>query len=299
MLQQSVFLLLRLADLGTLAAVADEAGLTPSGVSRIMSRLEEQMGVKLVHRSTRRLAFTSEGTVFLNYARQMLALAEAAEADLSQAQGEVRGHLRVNCGTAFARHRLAPLLPTFLSQYPNVTVDVSVSDYRIDPLENQIDVTIRVGRLEDSDLIAARLGTVQRVIAASPDYLKRRGTPTTLKDLAHHDCLLLKGFAEQAFWPMIENKTVVRTAVKGRVTADSADTLLQMAIEGVGIIRVGDFLGENALASGRLVELFRDRHDADPKPISALMLPGRHAIPRIRAFVDFLKDSTSAVTTNV
>lgn len=291
MLAPEVLLLLRLAELGTFAAVAEECGLTPSGVSRMVSRLERRTGVTLVHRSTRRLTFTPEGTVFVGYARRMLALCEAAEADLAHRHGEVRGHLRVNCGTAFARHRLAPMLPTFLRRHPDVTIDVSVSDQRIDPIEAQIDVTVRVGLLEDSALIAARLGTVRRVIAASPTYLERRGIPTCAGDLARHDCLLLTGFPGQAFWPMIENGTVVRTAVRGSVTADSADTLLQMALEGVGIIRLGEFLGERALAEGRLIELFRGQHDADPKPISALMLPGRQTIPRVRAFVDFLKES--------
>ncbi|WP_186400523.1 LysR family transcriptional regulator [Stappia sp. P2PMeth1] len=290
MLAPEVILLLRLADLGTLAAVAEETGMTPSGVSRMVSRLEKRTGIKLVHRSTRRLAFTPEGAVFIGYARRMLALAQAAEVDLSHRHGEVRGHLRVNCGTAFARHRLAPLLPAFLRRHPAVTVGVSVSDHRIDPFEEQIDVTIRVGLLDDSELIAARLGTVRRVIAASPAYLERRGTPTTAQDLASHDCLLLTGFPGQAYWPMIEQGAVVRTPVRGSVTADSADTLLQMAIEGVGIIRLGDFLGRKALAEGQLVELFQGQHDADPKPISALMLPGRQAIPRVRAFVDFLKE---------
>lgn len=200
----------------------------------------------------------------------------------------------MNCGTAFAEYKLAPLLPKFLHQYPDVTVDVSVCDHRIDPVEKQVDVTIRVGFLEDSNLIGARLGTVQRIIAASPIYLERRGTPTTIADLGRHDCLLLTGFPRQPTWPLIEDSKIVKIAVRGTVTSDSADTLLRMAIEGLGIIRLGDFLGEKALADGRLVELFKDRHDTDPKPISALMLPGRRNIPRIRAFVEFLKDNIRA-----
>jgi DNA-binding transcriptional LysR family regulator len=291
MLTPELHLLVRLSDQGTFAAVAEETGLTPSGVSRMVSRLEQRVGMKLLHRSTRKLTFTPEGQILLGYARQMLALAEAAACDVSQAHGAVKGHLRVNCGTAFARHKLAPLLPKFLCRYTDVTVDVSVCDHRIDPVEKRIDVTIRVGFLEDSDLIAARLGTVRRIIAASPAYLARRGTPTTIADLMNHDCLLLTGFSGQAMWPLIKDGKTVETAVRGTVTSDSADTLLRMAIEGVGIIRMGDFLGEKALADGRLVELFKDRHDADPKPISMLILPGRQNIPRIRAFIDFLKDN--------
>lgn len=295
MLTPEVLIIIRLSELGTFAAVAEDAGLTPSGVSRMVSRLEERIGAKLLYRSTRKLTFTPEGQVFLSYARHILALAEAAEADVSKKDGKVAGHLRVNCGTAFARYKLAPLLPKFLSQYPDVTVDVSVSDHRINPVEKQIDVTIRVGLLENSDFVAARLGTVRRIIAASPAYLARCGTPKTIEDLKRHDCLLLTGFAGQALWPMIENGKIVSTAVTGTVASDSADILLRMAIEGMGIVRLGDFLGEKAIAGGRLVELFNGQHDTDPKPISALTLPRRQNIPRIRAFIDFLKDTYQVI----
>jgi DNA-binding transcriptional LysR family regulator len=290
MLTLEMRLFIRLFELGTFAAVSDEEGISPSAVSRIMTRLETRLGVKLVHRSTRRLVFTPEGHVLLGYARQMTILADAAAADIYQKAGQVKGHLRVNCGTAFAHYKLAPILPEFLLRFPDVTIDVAVSDQRIDPMEEQIDVTIRVGSLQDSDLVVARLGTVKRIIAASPGYLERRGFPKTPADLKNHNCLLLTGFAGQALWPMISDGVVEKVAVSGSVSSDSADTLLKMAIAGVGIIRLGDFLGEPALADGRLIKLLEGQHDPDPKPLSALMLPGRQNIPRVRAFVDFLKE---------
>lgn len=279
----------RVLELGTFAATADEAGLTSSGVSRIISRLEGRLGVKLLYRSTRRLALTPEGETFLGYAKKILEVVEAAEADVSRILGRPRGHLRVNCGTAFARHKLAPLLPLFLEKYPDMTVDVSVSDRRIDPVADQCDVTIRVGPLSDSDFVAIRLGTVKRVIAASPTYLAARGMPASIHDLTHHDCLVLTGFSRLALWPMYDHGTKVDLAVKGPITSDSADTLLHMAIAGAGIIRLGDFLGTEAMACGQLVPLLADCHDDDPQPITALVLPGRQVIPRVRAFVDFLK----------
>ena len=293
-LTAEMLLLLRLSELGTFAAVAAEAGHTPSGVSRMISRLERRLGVMLLHRSTRKLTFTPEGRIFLDYARRISDLVGEAEASLSQKGGQVKGLLRVNCGTAFARHKLAPLLPEFLDLYPDVTFDLSVSDNRIEPIKNEIDITIRVGLLEGGDLIAVRLGMVRRVIAASPSYLARRGTPTSINDLKNHHCLLLSGFPEQARWPMIENGKLVRVPVHGLVTSDSADTLLETAIAGVGIIRLGDFLGAQALGDGRLVEIFKGQHDPDVKPISALVIPGRQNIPRIRAFLDFLKSRFSA-----
>lgn len=284
-----IAIFVRVLELGTFAAVAEESGLTSSGVSRVISRLEDRLRVKLLHRSTRRLVLTPEGETFLGYARDMLSLAEAAEADVSRTHGRPRGHLRINCGTAFASHKLSPILPRLIERYPEITLDLSVSDRRIDPIAEQIDVTIRVGPLIDSDLIAIRIGTVERIIAASPGYLAARGTPETAQDLEQHNCLLLRGFSRQALWPIYQDGNSVEVAVTGSVTSDSADSLLRMAIASAGIIRLGDFLGEEALAAGQLIPLLEDRHDPDPQPITALVTPGRQYIPRVRAFIEFLK----------
>ncbi|WP_043539478.1 LysR family transcriptional regulator [Salinarimonas rosea] len=285
----NISLFVRLVELGSFAAVADEFGYTASAVSKLVSRMEGRLGVKLLHRTTRKLSLTPEGEIFLAHARRIILLEETIEADLSRAVGEPRGHLRVNCGTAFARHKLTRLLPRFLEKYPRITLDVSVCDRRIDPIREQMDVTIRVGDSADSDLVAVRLGTVRRIIAVSPRYCSVHGRPARPEDLRRHACLLLSGFAEQAIWPMRVNGNRMDIEVSGPVASDSADMLLQMAIEGVGIIRLGDFLGEDALAKGALIELFSGEHDDEPKPLTALMLPNRHDIPRVRAFVDFLK----------
>ena len=153
----------RTVDLGTFAAVGAEAGLTASGVSRIVTRLESRLGAKLLHRTTRRLVLTQEGETFLAHARNILSAVEAAEAAVASAHGRPRGHLRLNTGTAFARHRLAKLLPEFARAPSQTSRSISsVSDRRIDPKSRiKIDVTIRVGPLVDSELIAVRLGEVQ------------------------------------------------------------------------------------------------------------------------------------------
>lgn len=280
----------RVHEAGSFAAAAQDGGHTASGLSRMVSRLEDALGVRLMHRSTRRLALTPEGERFLDHAYSVLATLEIAQAELSAATGETSGTLRVNCGSAFAHHRLAPRLPAFLAAHPKVRVEIAVSDRRVDMLEERADVAIRVGRLEDSDLHAVPLGTVRRVIAASPDYLMRRGTPQTPQDLGKHDCLLLAGFPHQARWPMVEDGCPHTVSVGGPVVADTAETLLRLAEAGAGIVRLGDFLGAEALAAGRLVPLLTDVHDDDPSPITALIPPGRTALPRVKAFVSFLKD---------
>ncbi|WP_068317401.1 LysR family transcriptional regulator [Polycladidibacter hongkongensis] len=291
MLSADLEMLVLVADHGSFAAAAEVRSITPSAVSRKISRLEVRIGAQLLYRSTRKLTFTREGYIFLDYARQLIATAKAAKDDISQAINEVQGHLRVNCGTAYARHKLGKVLPGFLRQNPKVTIDLTVCDHRIDPFQEQVDVTIRVGHTDDCDLIAIPLGTVERIIAASPEYLDKFGVPKQAGDLDQHECLLLKGFRSQASWPIKEGNDIVMTSVKGSFTADNADILLEMALSGLGVIRVGDFLGEQAIADEKLVKLFEGRHCPEPKQISALVLPGRQKLPRIRAFIDFLKEN--------
>jgi DNA-binding transcriptional LysR family regulator len=254
-----------------------------------VTRLERRLGAKLLHRTTRKLVMTQEGQTFLAHARHILTAVEAAEAAVASADGRPRGHLRLNTGTAFARHRLAKLLPEFFERYPEITMDLSVSDRRIDPIADQIDMTIRVGRVADSELIAVRLGEVRRVIAASPHYLERHGKPRIASELLQHNCLLLSGFLRLAQWPMFDGGSRVMMSPRGNIISDSAEVLLALALAGAGIVRLGDFLGTDALAKGQLVSLLSDCHDDDPQPLTALILPGRQTLPRVRALLDFLK----------
>ena len=278
---------IRVVDLGSFAAVAKESGLTPSAIS--VSRLEDRLGVKLLQRSTRRLVLSQEGETYAMRGREILAAIEAAEAEVTAGRGRPRGHLRVNTGTAFAKHHLAGLLPEFLKRHPEITVELSVIDRRIDVVADQIDVAIRVGPLDDTSLVSVRLGEVRRIIAASPSYLRRHGKPRQAQELTSHNCLLLRGFSRLARWPMYVNGERRLIPVTGSVSSDSADVLLELAIAGVGIIRLGDFLGRAALSAGRLVPLLEGCHDDDPTPLTALLPPGRQNVPRVRAFVGFLQ----------
>ena len=279
----------RVVERGSFAAVAADTGYTSSGVSRMVSRLEATLGTKLLFRSTRQLSLTPEGEAFLPRAKSILEAIEVAGAELSAVATTPRGHVRLNCGTAFANHKLAPLLAKFAKSYPEISLDISVTDHRVDPVTDQADITIRVGDLADSTLVGVPLGSVSRVIAASPAYLAAHGEPKTPQDLVRHECLLLHGFPRQAIWPFRENGKPVSVKVRGQLTSDSAETLLRTAISGAGIIRLGDFLGAEALASRDLVPLLTAFHEAGRQPITALVQPGRQSLPRIRAILDFLK----------
>lgn len=282
----------QVVERGSFAAVASETGYTSSGISRMISRLEDHLGAKLFFRSTRQLSLTPEGETFLPRARSILEAIEIASGELLDVAAAPRGHIRLNCGTAFANHKLAPVLPEFAELYPHISLDIAVTDQRIDPVAGQADVTIRVGELADSSLVAVPLGIVARIIAASPAYLAARGEPKTAHDLLNHNCLLLSGFPHQANWPFREDGKAMMIAVRGRFTSDSAETLLHAALAGAGIIRLGDFLGEQALATGQLVPILTETHDPVEQPITALVQTGRQSVPRIRALLDFLKSKS-------
>lgn len=290
----AIAIFVKTVDLGSFAAAGLASGLTASASARIVTRLEAHLGTRLLHRTTRRLVLTQDGESYLPHARAALAAVAAGEAEMAASRGQLKGLIRVNTGTAFAKHRLARLLPAFHAQYPEVTLDLSVSDQRIDPEAAQVDVTIRVGPLADSGLILKPLGTVRRVIVASPDYLARCGVPQVPADLLRHNCLLHSGQARLAQWPLLQDGRRVLLPVTGAMRSDSADLLHDLAVAGVGIVRLGDFLGEQALADGRLVSLLDAHHDDDPTPISALVLPGRQHVARVRALLDFLETAMQA-----
>jgi DNA-binding transcriptional LysR family regulator len=289
LLTDDVAIFVRTIDLGTFAAAGADVGISASAVARIVSRLEARLGARLLARTTRRLTLTQEGEIYLRHARAIISAIEVAEAEVGASQKNPTGLIRINTGSAFARHRLALWLPAFQAQYPNIKLDITVSDHRNDPTLDQTDVTIRVGPLIDSELILIPLGSVSRVIAASPDYLSRNGKPNSPHELLKHNCLLLSGFTRLAQWPMIEGKKRILLPVSGNVTCDSADVLLDLTLAGVGIARFGDFLAERDIAEGRLIPLLKNYHDIDPTPLSALVLPARQNIPRVRALIDFLR----------
>lgn len=278
----------RIVETGGLAPAARDLGLTPSAMSKQLARLEARLGVRLLTRTTRRIALTPEGETYLARARDILSLIEAAEQDVTAGRGRPGGLLRVNTGTAFARHRLIPLLPDFFARYPAITLDLGVTDRRVDFMTEQADVLLRTGALGDSSLVARKIAGGQRVICAAPAYLHRRGRPATPEELLSHDCLVLRGLARLTAWPFRSATGLQTLTVRGVATTDSAEALRDMALAGLGIIRVSAFIVTRDIAEGRLVPLFEDLHVSEDVPVWAVTAPGRHRLPRVQAFVDFL-----------
>lgn len=279
-----VLLLQKVMGTGSFAAVAGLLGQTPSTVSRAVSRIEDKLGVRLLERSTRRLAPTPEGEALLAGGEAVLDALAGLEAEVTQGRGRPVGRLRVSMPTALAHHVVAPHLAGFAAAFPEVALDLQVSDRRVDMLAERIDLAVRTGPLADSALRAQRIGITHRVICASPGYLEQAGVPEHPHDLHRHACLSILGHGGLAHWPFDTGAVTIRP----RLRADSAMMLRALAIGGAGLVRLGDFVVADALSDGRLVAVLGDRHHSEPVPIHALTLPGPKPPPRVRAFVDFL-----------
>ena len=212
------------------------------------------------------------------------------EAEITATRGKPRGLVRLNAGTAYAKHGLLPILSGFHARYPDIEIELSIDDRRIDVIAQQIDVAIRTGSLNDSALIVRKLGEADRIICASRAYLRRQGKPTTMEDLARHTCLRMTAAGRLAEWSMRTTDGVAPFKVKGWITVNSVEIMYDMVRRGFGIARLPSFLVRDDLTSGALVALMTDCHVAEPFPVTALMPPGRQHLPRVRALVDYLAD---------
>jgi DNA-binding transcriptional LysR family regulator len=282
----------RVLERGSFSSAAKDLGLTPSAVSKLVSRLEDRLGVRLLERSTRRLALTPEGETFLARARRIVADIDEAEAEVMQARGAPRGRLRINSGTAFGLHQLAPALADFLARYPEIDVDLSITDRYVDMIEEQADIAVRSGHIPEGPFIQRKIADLQRVICAAPSYLKRRGTPRVAADLKDHDCIVVAGPGLKR-WPFNVRGGVDVVEVRPRVSTDDAEAALRLAIEGAGIVRLSDVIVGSPLRDGQLVALLTDTHHIEPFPLAAIYPAGRQRLPRVAVFIEFLVERFS------
>lgn len=283
----------RAVECGSFSGVAREFGLTPSAVSKLVSRLEDRLQVRLLSRTTRSLAPTPEGQAFFERCRHILLEIEEAESELIRFRERPRGRLRMSVGVAFGLHALVPELPRFLERYPEVRVELLITDRHIDLAEEGADLGVRIGPVTEASLVARKICDLRRVICASPDYLARHGIPETPDALAGHNCLELQSIPDLQRWPFEEhgNRRVVE--VSGCVAVDNADALLQLAIEGVGIIRLTDLLVGKSLRTGALVPILTDSHLVEPIPMFVHYPYARHRSARVAAMADFIVESFS------
>jgi DNA-binding transcriptional LysR family regulator len=274
---------------GSLSAAARALKLTPSAVSRVIARIEARLGVRLLIRTTRTLTLTAEGQAYLRAARRILAdLTEVEEAIADQASP--RGRVRLTASLAHGRLYVVPLLAEFTARYPDILLDLNLSDRVMDVLAGQADVAIRFGQLADSPLTARRIGVTGRVVVASPAYLARHGTPEQPEDLFRHNCLSFNFRRAEPGWPFRRDGVDMALDVTGSIEANSGESLAQLAVGGVGIARIGRFAVVDELADGRLVPLLEAFNPQDREPLHLLFVGGSTTPARVRVLVDFLAE---------
>lgn len=280
---------LKVVCAGSLSAAARELSITPSAVSRTIARIELRLGVRLMVRTTRQLRLTAEGEAYALAARRILADLDETEAALAD-RARPRGKIRVSMASAHGRLVIVPLIGEFVARYPGIEVELELSDEVADVLGGRMDVAIRFGPLLDSPLTARRLGETGRTVIASPDYLARHGTPQVPADLAKHNCLDFSFRRIEPGWPFRESGRDYMLSVKGNITANNGETLVQLATQGVGITRVGNFHIDEALAQGEVVPLLEEFNPQDRESIHAVFIGGANTPARVRVFVDFLAE---------
>src|SRR5688572_22440673 len=226
MMHNDMIAFVRAVERGGFSSAARDLGLTPSAVSKLVTRLEDRLGVRLLNRTTRRLALTPEGEAYFQRSQRILADIAEAEEEVARFRAQPKGVLRINVGTAFGMHQLSPALPEFLARYPEVQVDLTMTDRVVDLIEENADLGIRMGTLPDSSLVARRISEVERVVCASPEYLKRHGTPKKPLDLLKHNCLSMAQAPQLRRWPFEAKEGVRHVEVTGNATSSSADALL-------------------------------------------------------------------------
>jgi len=292
----------RLAALEAFAKVAETQSFSEaarrlrsskSAISRHVAALEADLGARLLHRTTRSLTLTEAGRSYYERAARILADLEEADASVSQLQAAPRGRLRVNAPMSFGFLHLAPALGDFLSLYPEIELDVTLTDRFVDLIDEGVDVAVRIGSLTDSSLVARRLAVIRRVLCASPDYLKARGVPKTPDDLKAHDCLSNTNINATREWRFVHPAGTPSggqpwpVEVKGRMSANNGDMLRVAALRGHGFVHLPTFIVGDDLKAGTLVSVL-DPYIAQDLTLNAVYPTARHLSPKVRAFVDFL-----------
>src|ERR1700761_5533983 len=278
----------KIADAGNLSAAGRQLGLSLTSVSRQLMALEEILGTTLVERTTRHLSLTESGLLYYERAKQILEEVAEAERGLTAQSGVASGRLHVSAPSLLGRLRLAPMLPGYLAEQPQVSIDLMLVDRPVRLAEEGIDVALRAGPLEDSGLIARKLDDIQLVVCAAPDYLHRRGEPTTPDGLIEHDCLGFGDVPGVAEWSFQDGPTRRAVRILTRLCANDFDALVSAALAGAGLVRVPSWQVAHYLADGRL-RIVLEAYQRPPTPLSILTLRNRLLLPKVRAFVDFLE----------
>ena len=288
-----IVVFVRVVDDGSFTRAAERLKLSRSVVSKYVTRLEGRLGARLLNRTTRRLSLTEAGRIFYERSRRGLQDIEEAEAEVSRLQEKPRGVLRINSPMSFGILHIAPALPEFLAQHPEVSVEMNLDDRVVDVIEEGFDVSIRIAEMPDSSLIARRLAPCRHVIVAAPAYLEKHGTPRTPEDLRDHNIISYSYQASAHDWHFIspDNKQV-SVPVSGSMQANNSLALREVLLCGVGITRTPTFVVGKDVQDGHLLSILGNYRTLEVS-IYLVYPQRRHLSPKVRAFVDFMADRIS------
>ena len=280
---------------GSLTAAARALGITPAAASATLKRLEAQLGTRLFERSTRAMRLTPPGQILLEYAQRAFELLAEGESQLDAERGALVGTVRVSAPSDLARTVLMPMFDEFLQLHPGVKLALNVGDRVLDVLRDEVDLAIRYGQLSDSRLVARRLSLAHPVLSASPNYLRRHGTPRAPTDLVDHNCIaFMRGGRAFNAWRFGQNGQWTTVRISGDRVVDDASLAREWAVAGAGIIFMTEIEQRRDLQSGNLVRLLTE-WETDPYPLHALLPSGRFVPNRVRALVDFIAGRFAAL----
>ncbi|CAN7549951.1 LysR family transcriptional regulator [Brucella pseudogrignonensis] len=288
-----VLAFVRVADTASFTKAAERLGVTRSAVGKSLTRLEEALSTRLVHRTTRSVRLTEEGQLFYEHALRILCEVDDAQAMLSQRNQQPKGRLRVDLPTAFGRLHVLPVLQDYLAEWPELEADVSFSDDYCDLVGDGIDVAVRIGGPTDSGLIRQVLAPHRLLTCAAPAYLEKRGIPQVLDDLRHHNRIAFSYANLPVSWRYQIAGEERALAVEGRLRLSNTEAIRDAALNGLGLVQLGAFLVGADIAQGRLVAVL-ENYARDEPPIVAVYPTRRHVSPKVRRFVEALRSAWAA-----
>jgi DNA-binding transcriptional LysR family regulator len=277
----------RIAETGSLSAAARAAGRSLPAVSRSLALLEEHLGVRLMHRTTRRTHLTEAGQQYLQRCKRLLAELEEANASVSDLGRSLVGPITMTAPILFGQMHVAPIVMEFLSEHAKVSVNLILADNVANIVEEGIDLAVRIGNLPDSGLVARRLATVRRVACASPEYLKRHGMPKAPGDLSGHNCLQFSALSPTPYWELYASGKARQFRVQGKFSSNHGATMIDAAREGLGIVLALSYQVQEHVARGELRVLL-EHFEPPPIPVHAVFASGRLQPARVRALAELL-----------
>ncbi|RUW26142.1 MULTISPECIES: LysR family transcriptional regulator [unclassified Mesorhizobium] len=273
-------------EAGSLSAAARRAGMPLATVSRRLSDLEKHLKTRLLNRSTRRLALTDAGQSYLAACRRILGEVSEAERAAAGEYTNPTGELVVTAPVVFGRLHVLPVVTAFLDAYPDVDIRLTLSDRIIQLVEEHVDLAVRIGELPDSAMVAKRVGSIRRIVCASPAYLAGNRTPIEPRDLAGHNCITFEGLASPATWSFVSGKSEIAVPVRSRLRVNTAEAAIDAAIAGLGLTKVLSYQADAAVRAGTL-RVVLESFEPPPWPVN-LVHAGQGLLPvKLRAFLDF------------